>query len=223
MDRTTVVLGDAGTGNTDDTYTGEVSPSPVSFDYVRGKIREFQTVLNALDASYNAGLYTWNLDDQSDARLDDLLRDYESNSTQIKATAEALNMGADLVNAAGGRLPVLSIPQTLGLGPMAGIVVPAAVVTALAAVAGWVSYSVGYASAMSEAIDAVRAKLGDHPRAGEVVAQLEKARAAQVAITTPGISQIAGGVKLLSVAALAFMLWKVLSGVADRAAGDRVT
>lgn len=215
-----LTLSDARTGNTDDSYTGEVSDSPVSADYVRNKIREFQAVLNALDESYQAGLAAWHADGQSDAELDRLLRDYESQSVGMKATAEALNLGAELSNAVGVRMPVLSIPQTLGLAP-AGLLLPAAVVAALAAVAGWVTYSIGYSAAMTEAIAVVHGRLGNTEAAREIERQLQRAKDAQTRINLPDLSQIAGGVKLLAVVALGFLAWRAFGGMIDRQQGDR--
>lgn len=210
-----VTLGDAGTSNDDTSYTGEVSDSPVSTDYVRNKIREFQSVLNALDQSYQAGLATWHADGQQDAELDRLLRDYESQSPAMKATAEALNLGAELSNAVGVRMPQLSIPQTLGVGPL-GLLLPAGVVAALAAVAGWVTYSIGYSAAMTQAISVVRGKLGDTEQAREIERELQRARDAQTRVNLPDLSQIAGGVKLAAIAALAFLAWRAFGDVIDR-------
>lgn len=214
----TILLGDAGAPNDDTSYTGEVSDSPVSADYVRAKIREFQSIMNALDLSYNAGLQTWHETGQTDAELDRLLREYESNSGQIKALAETLNIGAEAANAIGLRMPALSIPQTLGVAPLA-IIMPAAVVAAIAAVSGWLSYSVGYSAAMTDAIRVVRGELGNTEQAARIEAELRKAEAAQRAINMPGLSQISGAVKLVSIAALAFLGWRVWSEIADHAAG----
>lgn len=214
----TVLLGDAGAPNDDASYTGEVSDSPVSVDYVRTKIREFQAVMNALHESYESGLWTWNETGQTDSTLDNLLRDYESNSAQIKALAETLNVGAEAANAVGLRMPVLSIPQTLGVAPMA-IVFPAAVVAAIAAVASWVSYARGYSAAMTDAIRVVRTNLGDTEQARAIEQQLTRASEAQRKINLPDLSQISGTVKLISIAALAFLGWKVWSEIADHAAG----
>lgn len=215
MSADVVTLGDAGASNDDESYSGEVSDSPVSTDYVRTKIREFQSVLNALDQSYQAGLATWHMDGQQDAELDRLLRDYESQSPAMKATAEALNLGAELSNAAGLRMPVLSIPQTLGIGPM-GLLLPAGVVAALAAVAGWVTYSIGYSAAMSDAIAIVEKRLGGTPEGQAVAAELRRAKDAQTRVNLPDLSQIAGGVKLAAIAALAFLAWRAFGDVLDR-------
>ena len=48
------MLGDAGTDNSDASYTGDVSDSSFSLDYYRQKAREFQGVLNQVDANAQA-------------------------------------------------------------------------------------------------------------------------------------------------------------------------
>lgn len=218
-----ITLGDAGAPNDDESYTGEVSDSPVSTDYVRTKIREFQTILNALDQSYTAGLAAWHADGQQDAELDRLLRDYESQSPSMKATAEALNLGAELANAVGVRMPALSVPPTLGIGP-AALMFPAVVVGGIATVAGWALYSKGYSAAMTQAIEnnirVIRARMGNTAEADSLIAalndNLEKARDAQFKVNLPDLSQIAGGVKLAAIAALAFLAWRAFGDVLDR-------
>lgn len=115
-------LGEAGISHDDVSYTGEVSTSTFSMDYVRGRIREYQSTLDALDRGYQAALLaigTPGLPDESRADLETMVSDFQSKRWTLKATAEALNLGAAAINAAGGRLPQLSIPGTLGALPLA--------------------------------------------------------------------------------------------------------
>lgn len=105
--------------------------SAFSIDFARNKVREFQSTLNALDTGYQAAVSIL----QSPTAPDDLryamqsaVDDFQSKKWGLKACAEALNMGAAAVNAAGGRMPSLSIPGTLGFLPAA---LPFAFVAAL--------------------------------------------------------------------------------------------
>lgn len=110
----------------DDTYTGEVSTSPVSLDYFRDKAREFQVVLSALDeaAQVAQSLIFTDLSPEFSDYVDRWLSDFSSKRARLKWTAEGINAASAVINSAGGRFPVLSIPGTLGAPfviPLAGI------------------------------------------------------------------------------------------------------
>ncbi len=117
-------LGDIGPHD-DPSYTGEQTSDSLpgmSMSYYRDKAREFQVLLNSLDAAYTSMIDSINSGLIPQDYADDLLSlaaDYEAHKTILKVTAEAVNAGAAIVNSAGGRMPQLSIPGTLGLGPIA--------------------------------------------------------------------------------------------------------
>lgn len=117
----------------DYSYTGELSDSPLSLDYYREKAREFQSTITALDEAWRATVEAFQLPIDDDARraLQQKLVEFEGQKTALRMTAEAINLGASAINALGGRFPVLSLPQTLGV-PFA---IPAAVVAAIATAA----------------------------------------------------------------------------------------
>jgi hypothetical protein len=202
-------LGDAGASNDDASYTGDVSTSPLSVDWFRTKYTEFQGVMNALDASYQAGLYVHSQIEPTE-RIDELLTDYERKSGEIKTLAETLNLGASAANAIGVRMPVLSIPQTLGVLP--AFVVPAVVATAAAAVAGWIAYARGYASAMAEAIAEVESTVTDPTQRAAVVAALESKRQEALQsvsfISGSPLSMLAGPLQIVIIGGLAFFAYR---------------
>ena len=101
-------------------------------DYYREKYREFQLTLTSLDEAYRAAVDAYVLPMSQDvvAELDQLLNEYESRRDSLRTTAEALNMGAAVVNSLGGRLPSLSIPGTLGFAPALPLAAIIAVSTA---------------------------------------------------------------------------------------------
>ncbi len=111
--------------------------SALSMDYYRSKAVEFQTMIDALDRTYwaaSGALGTGALDAATAQSLEVLLSDYESRKTTLRVTAEAINAGAAAINALGGRFPSLSIPGTLGMGPL----VPAAMIAAIGGAAALV-------------------------------------------------------------------------------------
>lgn len=201
-------LGDVGPHD-DVSYGGDTSV--ISFDYFRDKYREFQVCMNAADQAYQAGLSVLQI--APDAEIDRLLTEYESESSRVKAIAEALNAGAAVVNAAGGRMPVLSIPQTLGLPPL---LMPAAVVAAVAAAATYVGWSLGYVGAMTRAIQVVNDSTASAEAKAEITRQLQRAKDAAQLGSGTSLSLLSGPVKILAIGALAFLAWKAFGDVLDR-------
>lgn len=201
-------LGDVGPHD-DVSYGGDTSV--ISFDYFRDKYREFQVCMNAADQAYQAGLSVLQI--APDAEIDRLLTEYESESSRVKTIAEALNAGASIVNAAGGRMPVLSIPQTLGLPPL---LMPAAVVAAVAAAATYVGWSLGYVGAMTRAIEVVNESTASTEAKAEITRQLQRAKAAAQLGSGTSLSLLSGPVKIIAIGALAFLAWKAFGDVLDR-------
>jgi hypothetical protein len=203
-------LGEVGPHD-DASYTGEVSSTPLSLDYFRTKFGEFQQCMNAADQAYQAGLVVSQIAPSDE--IDALLTDYESRSVGLKTTAEAMNAGAAIVNAMGGRLPVLSIPQTLGLPPL---VVPAAVVAAVAAAAAYVSWSLGYVQAMTRAIEVVNNSTASAEAKAEITRQLQRSRDAARIGSGTSLALFSGPVKLIGIGILAFLAYRAFNDVMDR-------
>lgn len=130
-------LGDA--WGREDQPTADQS-SVFSMDYYRAKAREYQEVLTGLDSAYRAAVAAIDTGGLAPPTVSDLhqwLSDYEDKRTILRTTAEALNAGAAAINAAGGRFPVLSIPRTLGLPPIAGGAALVATIGVVAALISW--------------------------------------------------------------------------------------
>jgi hypothetical protein len=201
-------LGDAGASNDDGSYTGDVSTSPVSMGYFRSKVTEYQTTLNAVDQAYSAAVEASAV--APSAELDALLEDYESHRTILKTTAEALNLGAAVVNAAGGRMPELSIPQTLGLGPA----LPLAAVAAVATAAVLISWGTEFCSLVADYI-AVQAQ--DTPeKAAALAAAQARARAAASAASGSNLSAVAGIVKWVAIGVGLFLVYRAVEPMLKR-------
>jgi hypothetical protein len=205
-------LGDGGgLPNDDVSYTGETGDSAFSMDYYRNKAREFQVLLNALDAGY---LAAWEAmsheisDDSVVADLSALIDQFEAKKTALKLTAEAVNAGAALINSAGGRFPVLSIPGTLG-NP---VVIPVGVVVALAGIATLAVWGRAWLDTLSTVIK--RWQLADwltpEERARAAAAELAADSAARQ--MDQGIfGSAAGAIKWIAIGALGFFAWQMYS------------
>lgn len=211
-------LGDIGPKD-DASFQGDVSTSVLSGDYYRQKLTEFQSTLNALDLGYQAAqnaYYIEGIAPESLEGLDELMRDYEAKRGTLRATAEALNFGAAAVNAAGGRMPSLSLPATLGVP----FLVPAAFVAAIASAAALIVWGREWLKGLNvrlsraQLLEAARdpASGGSPEVAAQLAQQMAQAdQALQIADASP-LSSIATLVKWGSIAALAFFAYKAWKG-----------
>lgn len=198
----------------DSTYTGDVSDSVFSMDYVRQKAGELQDMMNSLDAGYFAAsqaLSIDGLDDDTRSSLQTFLDDFDQHRGMIRTTAEAINASAAVINAAGGRMPSLSIPQTLGIVPF---VIPAALIAAVVAAGAIITWGVVWLNGLNQRLQ--NAQWLDAQDTPESRAQLAQTQAqAQTALDAANGSpwaSIAGIAKWVGIAALAFLAYKAFSG-----------
>lgn len=195
-------------GGSDVSYTGETGGSAFSLDYYRAKYLEFQQTLNAIDLAYQAGVATQAI--TATDEIAELLADYESRASTIKATAEALNLGANLINSAGGRMPALSIPGTLG---MPALVLPAVVLAAVASAGAAIGWGLGFTAAMRSAIATVESSEAAPEVKAAISEQLRAAENAQSLFNLSPLSALAKYAKWGAIAALAFIAWKAYKSV----------
>lgn len=213
-------LGEAGVP-TSDAYYGDTSTSPVSLDYFRQKYAEFQSLLLALDEAYRAALALW-WDPPAGAdtaELDRLLQEYEARAASLKGTAEAMNMGAAVVNAAGGRLPPLAIPATLGLPPLA---LPLAAVAAVATAATLIAWGTEW---MRQVGATLRGYMllqsvpeADRAKVATALAEVEKAERVAQASSLGALGNIGQLVKWGAIGLGAFLLYRAVAPMLSRKA-----
>lgn len=197
-------LAEAGVPHDDETYTGEVSPSPLSMDYFRGQYLKFQDAMNAGDEAYRAGAEVFAV--VPDEELGALLADYEARAAWVRGIAMTLNTGAEIVNAAGGRMPALSIPGTLGAIPL----LPAAVVVAVGGVGVVVGFMGGFTAGINALFTRLMARddLSDDAKA-IIRQEKEKAQAAANSLFANPLSGLAGIGKWVLIAGGLFVAWKL--------------
>ena len=109
-----------------------------TLDYYRNKAAQFQQILNALDTSYKAASAALesNATDMDTAEyLSQWIADFLEKRDQFRYAAEGINAAAAGINSVGGRFPIMSIPQTLGIAP---ILVPAALISLVGVIAALV-------------------------------------------------------------------------------------
>lgn len=109
---------DIGDLNNTDLY--DTGASPFSEQYYRDKIAKYQDALIGLDIAVDAA---WDLvaagaDDDVTQQIYDWLGEVDALKTQLKTTAQALNLGAQAANAVGLELPSIEVPRGLALVPL---------------------------------------------------------------------------------------------------------
>jgi hypothetical protein len=188
------------------------APSVFSLDYYRGKAREFQRTMNALDTAYwaaSGALGTGALDPDTAAALESYLQEFESRRRIIKVTAEAINLGAATINAAGGSFPRLNIPGTLGLPPM---LAPAAMVAAIGTAAALIVWGSQWITGVNERLRRAQVLEAATPeqraRIVESIAQTDNAVTTAEGSTLAALAPI---VKWAAIGVGAFLLFRAYS------------
>jgi hypothetical protein len=194
-------IGEAGVPHDDASYTGEVSTSALSVQYWRDKAREFQNVLNQVDATARAAqeMVSLNVDEGITTDLLAMLADFDLKKTAFRLAAEGINAGAAIINAAGGRFPQLSIPQSLGLGPL---VIPAAAIAALGTAAALITWGYAWIAGVNDRMATAQLLGTNDP---EIARILARARAAQIQADQSPLQSVSGIVKWGAIALLAWM------------------
>jgi hypothetical protein len=128
-------------GSAIDTVESEIvnNPSMFTMDYYRQKATQFQELMNALDITYRASITaieTESLDAETNSALQAFIDDYDSKKTWVKGAADGMNAASSIINSTGGRFPVLSAPQTLGIA-LPPIAVAAGALGVIAAITVW--------------------------------------------------------------------------------------
>lgn len=202
-----MAIGEAGVPHDDASYTGDVPGSALSVSYWRDKAREFQVVMNQIDATAQAAqdMAVLNLDPGLTSDLMGYLSEFDMKKTVFRVAAEGINAGAALINAAGGRFPQLSIPSTLGLGPL---VIPAAAIAALGTAAALIVWGQSWIAGVNERMATAQLLATGDPEVARLIA---RAKAAQIAADQSPLASVSGIVKWGALAFLGYLAWKTLA------------
>lgn len=130
-------------------YDGGSSASMLNLDYYRDIATRFQVTLNQLDQGLRAAYIAEaaNVNPQVTADMRRYIQQIEAKRGTLKATAAAINAGAAIINAAGGRFPVLSVPSGLAAAPL---ILPAATIAALAGAVALITWGAQIVSGINE-------------------------------------------------------------------------
>lgn len=205
--------------------TPPVETSPVTVEYWRQKALEFQSTLNAVDTVARESWALASVLPEDSPQLASILAgldEMESKRQAMKMAAEGINAAAAVVNAAGGRFPVLSIPSALGLPPL---VIPAAAVAAFTAAAGLISWAVGWVRVQTAligssvtALEAIEDPAARADAAREVALIRARAESAASAAGASPLASLASAAKWVGLGALAwfaYRAWKSTRGASS--------
>ena len=184
-----------------------IPASPLSVDYYRQKVVEFQALLNNLQAAQEGviGLIDYGPVEVR-PELMALLDELDGKIGRYRQVAEALNFGINGINKVGANFPTLSIPNGLGVAPL---VVAGGIGAAVAVAAALIVW--GYAWIQKAQVLAQRAQLFGYltPEQRAIVAQkaIEIDQAAQASESSP-LTSIASIAKWVGIAAVAYFAYQ---------------
>jgi hypothetical protein len=193
--------------------TPPVATSQFSVEYWRQKASEFQSTINAVDEIARESIRLLDIlpDGPERDAIADGLDEFNTRRSSMKFAAEGINMGAAVINASGGRFPVLSVPATLGLPPIA---LPAAAIAAFTAAASLIAWAIAWnrtqvarINSATLALDAIE----DPAERARVAAQVAVIRAnaeAAAAQSESPFASLATVAKWGGIAVLAFLAYR---------------
>jgi hypothetical protein len=189
---------------------------PVSTSYFAEKAREFQQLVNALDATDREVDNLIGALPES-ALLDELVEQkaaLEGKKGQIKLIAEAVNFAANGLNQLGANLPTINLPQTLGAAPLVVAGAAAAAVAAAAAIIVWgKAWIDGINQRLRNAELLASVPEADRGRVAEAVLKTDIALAQ--ANQSP-LASVAGIVKWVAIGAVAFFAYQAWTQYSGR-------
>lgn len=192
---------------------GVTPPGPLSVDYYRAKLAEFQSMMVALDQTATAARNILPLAQEAASVNDDLARlqddilaslaEFDAKKGSFKTAAEALNFAINGVNVFGANLPNLRVPSGLGVLPAAAA---AAIAGGLAVAAALIVWGRAWIDGMNQRakIIAVSGAITDPAKRDAALAEALKIEAAAQSAQESPLSNIAGIVKWVGIAAVAY-------------------
>jgi hypothetical protein len=183
--------------------------SPLTLDYYRNKVIEFQNILYQMDAAAIVArdIIDTDYDQNLSNEMSVFLQEFDAKKGQFKMAAEALNFAINGVNYAGANFPEIKIPPGLGFIPMAAA---AGVAAALAAAAVLITWGRDWIAGLNERLK-LEVQLGaitDPDKRAQIVQESMKLEAAQKAADASPLTNVAGIVKYVAIAAVAYFVFQ---------------
>jgi hypothetical protein len=166
------------------TQTAVTNVTPNNVGYFATKAQQFQQMIydvDAVAANMMDMIDNYDLDADSLASVQAQLAEYDGRKTALNFAADAFNAVSRTVNAVGGALPLITVPQTLGFAPL---VIPVAAAAAIAGSVALVAWGLGWLSRSNDTLTNIAAKVSDPKLRDAILAKAADAEAR---------SQISGG------------------------------
>jgi hypothetical protein len=192
-------------------------PNPTELNYYKQKLAEFQSMLFELDNTAESAFRIMALtpDTETATEMQTLLDQWDGKRYQFKIAAEGINLAIAGANAFNVDLKKLSVPQSLGFAPAAAPAVPISLAAVAAAVAAsamliiwgrdWIA-GVNQRAKLSLQYDNLSPEVRD-----QVIQEQVKIEESQRAANESPISVIAGSIKWIAIAAVAFFAYRAFS------------
>lgn len=196
-------------------YTGDdgvdaTVVTPQNVGWFAQKAQDFQVVMNAADTTMQAlqTLLTLDISDDDWYTCNDWLNQLYGKRTQMRLTADALNLIAGTVNSFGGELPTVNIPSGLGFPP---VVLPALAVSAVVGVTYLVSQLIGIITGSGNAAVQAANNITDPAKRDAALANVAAIEAAQSSVFGTGIEGVSNVLKWLALAVGGFFIYREMS------------
>jgi hypothetical protein len=184
-----------------------IPATPLSVDYYKQKVVEFQNLLNNLQSAREGmiGLADYGPVEYRPA-LTALLDELDEKIGRYKAVAETLNFGINGLNRAGAGFPTLKVPSGLGILPMA---VAGGIGAAVAVASVLILWGYDWIKRSQYVADQIRL-MGYLPpeQRARVAADILKVETAAKASAESPLTSVANITKWVSIAAVAYFAYQ---------------
>lgn len=190
--------------------TRATAPGITDLQYYKNKVAEFQAVLYAIDEAAGAAQRVADFNANSPLADDMLakLAEYDAKKTQLRLTAEGMNLAIAGVDFLGADIQKLVIPPGLGLAPAA----LAGIAAAVAAAAVLIVWGRDWIAGVNERLKLAMQFEQMSPEVRSATAsELAKVDAAAAAASTSTFAQLSGIIKWVAIAGVAYFAFKAFS------------
>ena len=194
----------------DDAGIPAAMPNPTELNYYKQKLAEFQSMLFELDNTAESAFRIMALtpDTETATEMQTLLDQWDGKRYQFKIAAEGINLAIAGANTFNVDFKKLTIPAGLGAAPVALAGIAAAVAAAAILLVwgrDWIA-GVNERAKLSLQYDNLTPEVRD-----QVIQEQVKIEESQRAANESPISVIAGSIKWIAIAAVAFFAYRAFS------------
>lgn len=191
-------------------YTGD-DGGPLSLDFARNKVREFQATMNAVsevEQSLRETLAVAVFDESTADIADDIqlaLEDFNSRRGQWQTAVSSINSASQALDAIGVRMPSVSAPGGLGF-----VQIPISIAALIAGAAVLIAWGIAWMQTAKSIQLGALDRISDPAKRDQIAGQIATTDNALISAQNP-VSQIAGMAKWVVILGLAWLGYKTFS------------